>query len=75
MLFQHRQHCFKAKLRQQCLNVYQVETPPAFLVQVAAVDSHVVDEKPVEDGVREIAQSDSVLFGKGQWDAQLQSTG
>ena len=29
----------------------------------------------MDDGVREVTQSDGVLFGKGQWDTQLQTMG
>jgi len=73
--FPQRQYCFKAELRQQRLNVNQVEVSPPLLVQVTAEDGHEVGEKAVDDGVREVTQSDGVLFGKCQWDAQLQTMG
>ena len=53
----------------------QVEVPPPLLVQVAAVDSHEVGEKSMDYSVGKVTESDSVLFGKGQWDTQLQSMG
>lgn len=71
--FLHVQYYFKAELRQHRLNMKYVEAPPPFLVQVAAENGHEVGEKPVDDGVRDVTQSDSVLFGTSQRESQLQS--
>lgn len=73
--FFHRQHYFKADLCQQRLYVNEVEFSPPFLVEMAPVDGHEVDKKAMDGVTRNITQSDSVLFCKGQWDAQLQSMG
>lgn len=64
--FPHSHYRFKTELCQQRLNVNHIEVPPPLLVQVTAEDCHEVGEKAVGDGVREVAQGDGVLFGKGQ---------
>ena len=42
---------------------------------MAAKNGHVVDEEAVNGRSRDVAQSNGMLFGKCQWNAQLQSMG
>ena len=47
--FYYRQHGFKAELCQQRLYVNEIEISPPFLVEVAAVDGHVIYEKAMNN--------------------------